>query len=132
MKKILFVLFLLIIGCSTYATDWLQIGPKTWVDLETLDVKKYNSNTIVTAWFKDLNPGNWELMNNKKVWYNLTQQDFDCTNNKINAKNFYSYDVNGNLIDSYQFKYAQWENLVPDSVGYYKYKIMCRFNEKNN
>ena len=133
MKKFLIVFFCTIMPAS--AAMWQQYAPKGWYDYTT-----WNKNgNIATMWFKDLNPGDWDLIEKKKVWYRITQMQANCGNNMIQIVNATDYDLKGKVISSVNFtdttyyengRYyteSNWQYVVPDSVGEYKYKLMCSY-----
>lgn len=120
MKKIFIILYLLSACC--YASLWVEIFPKNYVDLSTV---QYNGR-IVSVWAKELNPGNWKQINNKKVWYTIIKYDADCFYRKMKIVNLTSYDLKGNLIDNIDASvFGTWDNVVPDTVGEMKYNYFC-------
>lgn len=122
MKKILTLFLLLVSATPVFATNWLQVGYKIWIDLDSIK----SSAGITSAWFKDLNPGDWDNYNNKKIWYRLNLIDFKCSQKQISAAAYAIYDLKGNLLDSDNWNSYSWQPVIPDSVGEYKYNFVCK------
>lgn len=134
MRKFLTML-LLFFNLPIFATSWQQYNVKGWYDLMTWQ----KQGNISTMWFKDLNPGNWELINNKKVWYRITQLQADCAQRKIQIISGTDYDLKGNIISNFTlqprtyyengkyYKEDNWQFVVPDSIGEEKYLLMCSY-----
>ena len=121
MKKILFILFLMSLNFA-FGVRWVEIGYKQYLDYDSIELRGF----VVTAWFKDLNPGNWDLYNGKKIYYMLQKVDIDCKNKKIGLKNVVYYDLKNKVLYSPISELSNWSSVVPDSVGEYKYQFMCK------
>lgn len=121
MKKFLVILLLVIFTLPIYATNWKEIYPKIYIDYDSWDY----SNGLTTVWVKSLNPGNWDLMDNKKVWYSLDRIQFDCTQKFYSFKFISSYDLKGSVIDSVTVQYPKWNIIPPDTVIDMKYRAVC-------
>lgn len=119
MKK--FLLLLVLCSLPVYATNWQEIGYKSYVDLDSWEY----SNGLTTVWFKDLNPGNWELRDNKKLWYSLNKVQFNCTQKIYSFKYISHYDLKGTVIDSASISYPEWYEIPPDTVIDMKYRTVC-------
>ena len=124
MKKILILFLLLGFVSPVFAATWEQISEKTWIDIDSIKTNPYVKN-VKSAWFKSLNPGNWELENNKKVWYQLDLIEFKCNENLISLRSYTSYDLKGNVISSDDWQDYRWHVVIPESVGERKYHIVC-------
>ena len=85
-----------------------------------------NKSGIYSAWFKDLNPGNWDLQNNKKVWYQLTLIDFRCGDNLVSSRSYVLYGLKGEMLNSDFWGNYSWQPVIPDSLGKLKYNTICR------
>ncbi len=64
-KIYFFVAFYFVSLLPVFAADWKEICPKKYVDVTSITWDK----NVVSFWIKSLNPGDWKLINNKKVWY---------------------------------------------------------------
>lgn len=121
MKKILIVLCLISLVLPVFAANWVQYDNKGWYDA---DSAKYDGQ-IISVWFKNLNPGDWELVNNKKIWYEMTYLQAKCGQRQLNIKHVTKYDLKGNVIKSLNFSYPDWFDVIPDTIGEEEYYIMC-------
>ena len=125
MKNVLIFLFLLIFSLSCFASNWEQIGEKDWIDLSSWS----QNGNIRSAWVKSLNPGDWDLRNNKKIFYKLIYYHADCRKRQLGATNVVVYDLKGNVIDNINFdlKFVEYamEPVIPDSVGESLYDVLC-------
>lgn len=122
MKKLLLILLLLLFTNICYASLWAEFYPKNYIDLSTIQ----HSGRIVTVWTKELNPGNWQLAKNKKIWFAITKYSADCIYRKIKIMNLTNYDLKGNPIENFDTSaYATWDDVIPDSVGEVKYNYFC-------
>ena len=129
MKK--FVLFLLLFVSFSnvcIGARWIEIGYKQYVDYDSIELDGF----IASAWFKDLNPGNWELYNGKKIYYMLQKVDVDCKNKKVGLRSVAYYGLKNNLLTPLVPEQYSWMSVIPDSMGEYKFKVMCKpFADKN-
>lgn len=123
MKKLLVLLILLFMSMPAYATYWYEYSPKSYVDFDTL---QKNSN-YAFVWVKILNNGNYEPINNKKVWFTQNSMYIDLKNKKTALKDVYYYDLNNNVIESYSLDKTQWDVIVPDSMGEYLYQAVKKY-----
>ena len=135
MKKIIILLLLIIFCLPIFASCWQEYAYKGWYDLSTWK----RTDNIVTLWFKDLNPGDWELIKGQKVWYHMAQISANCSSRKIQVLNSTYYNLKGIPIDSYTltertyyengryYKESNWQDVIPDSIGEQKYKLMCSY-----
>ena len=120
MKKILILLFVLLFASPDFAAEWVQIAPKNYVDVSSIKVNPYNKN-IISAWFKDLNPGSWD----KNIWYQLTYIDFKCEEDVVSSHSYATYDLKGNMIKSDYWNDYDWQPVIPDSIGELKFNTIC-------
>lgn len=134
MKRFLTLFLLFTLCLPVFAVNWQQYTYKGWYDISSWE----RNNNKVIVWFKDLNPGNWELKNNKKVWYTMTQYEADCGMRKIRLLSLTLYGLKGEVLDTYdpttykKYDYGKgfyteqiWQNVVPESIGEAKYYTMC-------
>ena len=78
MKKIFAIFFILLTASPIFAANWKSYTYKGWYDESSI----ISNGTYVTGWFKDLNTGEWELINNKKQWFQMIKFQVDCNNTK--------------------------------------------------
>lgn len=122
MKKYIIIIILVLITLPCFAVNWVECGYKTYIDLSSW---RRNGN-YVSAWIKLLNNGNWDLIDNKKVWYKIEYIETDCNASRISVNSKISYDMQGNLINSLHYKVSDFIPVVPDSIGEEIYYTMCR------
>ena len=123
MGKIFIVLILFFFSsCSVFAADWYELHKKMYVDLASCKA----SGTRIKGWFKELNPGDWEPIDGKKIWYRLVQVEADISNGTAQTLYFIEYDLNGSVITSYDFtKFGDdFSEPVPDSQQDCRFKIL--------
>lgn len=114
MKNILLtIICLIILQVNCLAANWFQLTPKFYIDLNTCK----SPNTYISAWFKQLNSGNWNLEKNKKVWYKLTKVIVNTQNNTLCIANIIFYDLKGNVIATYEYNNNEFIEPIPDSIG---------------
>ena len=133
MKKVLILLVLICLALPVFATNWVEFSYKSYYDEDTWQQK----GNYVIVWFKILNNNDIPLQKNKKVWYVQSRMIADCGNYKIAPLSSSYYDLQGKLIDSFDFdsqKYysyqswlssLSWMNVAPDTMGMEKYNLMC-------
>ena len=120
MKKYIIIIALLIISLPCFAVNWEECGYKTYIDLSTW--RKEGNH--ISAWIKTLNPGDWKLIDNKKVWFSIEYATAYCDSRMISIKNLIYYDLQGNVIRSYN-ELPTLMHVVPGSVGESNYYAMC-------
>jgi len=127
-KKFSLILFFMFLLCNNcFAARWAEIGHKQYLDFDSIELDGF----IVTAWFKDLNPGNWDLYYGNKVYYLLQRVAIDCRNKKVGLRSAAYYGLKNNLLSPFVPDQYGWTSVIPDSMGEYKYKIMCKpFDDK--
>lgn len=130
MKKI-FLLFLLLCFClPTWAANWVEIGYKQYVDTSSIKRQyKYGYNSKYSpnfsyAWIKTLNQEPTKKLKNKKIWFSQDYFVFDCESKRIKIEDSVFYDLDGNVIESYNVP-TEWERVIPDSKGEQLFNAMC-------
>lgn len=121
MKKIcILLLTFIMLQLSSFATNWVECGYKTWVDLDTVAI----SGKEVSAWFKMLNPGDWELFNGKKVGYRMLFWSAKVGSRQIGLKNIAIYDLKNKLLFSDDSQYVRYADIIPETVGAGIYNVL--------
>ena len=123
MKKLILILLMFLFFSSIcQASRWVEIGYKQYVDYDSVNLDGF----IVSAWFKDLNPGNFELYRGNKIYYMLQRVAIDCKNRKIGLRSVAYYGLKNNLLTPLVPDQYGWMAVIPDSMGEYKYMYMCK------
>lgn len=123
MKKLILLLALLLCPLSVNATYWYEFAEKSYIDLDS--IKK--SNNIGFAWVKLLNNGDFEPVNNKKIWYSMNTVYADFKNKKTAIKDIYLYDLEHKIVDDTSFETLNWDIIVPDSKAEKLYDILYKY-----
>lgn len=135
MKKILFVLFLLIVFISpVFAANWVEIFEKKYIDMSSLE-PDYNSNTIM-FWVKNLRKDPNDTFPNfegKNVpyWYSMAQWQLDCTNKKSQIHAYAIYDLKQEVIFSTEHL-SDWGTIIPETYADGYYRLFCIAPFKDN
>lgn len=129
MKKSLLFIFLLLSGLPALCSNWQEIHDKEYIDVDSI---KQENNQYAYAWFKNLNPGNWEKINNKYHHFSTSLYIFDCKGKKIDAIAQTSYGLKGEILNVFDYSSiynpknsTTWRSIVPDSIGELKYNAVC-------
>ena len=124
MKKLAIIMFLILATNICFAASWFEFLPKSYIDLSTVQ----RNGRIVSVWIKELNPGNWQLEKNKKIWFVIVNFKADCMNRKLKIENYTSYDLKSVPIQNLDLSvYGTWDSVVPDTIGETKYNYFCTF-----
>lgn len=118
------ILVLMLLAIPVFAANWQQVGYKSYIDYSTWNY----ANGLITVWFKDLNPGDWELVKNKKVWYRLSRLQFNCSTKEYNIISVLEYDLKGNVVNGVDSPYEIWYTIPPDTIIDEKYHVVCGGN----
>lgn len=125
MKKFIsLLLFIFVSLLPVFAADWKEICPKKYVDVTSITWDK----NVVSFWIKSLNPGDWKLINNKKVWYTNEFFLLNCKKKKMDLQSVIFYDLQGKTIDILELDevFVQWHNVVPETTSDLFYRAFCR------
>lgn len=123
MKRFLIFLALLLIPTPSYGTYWYEFAHKSYIDLDSVSEYQYTKR----AWLKLLNPGDWELINNKKIWFEMEYVEVICSNQapKYRPIHYTAYDLNYNVLKTWEYNDAPFTYVVPGSVGASRVKAIC-------
>lgn len=121
MKKFLFLFFLLFASLPSLSAEWIEFAYNSYYDNNTW----LKHGNYVVVWFKFLNPGDWKLKNNQKVWFEKDKVIANCSNYKVAYLSSTYYDFNGNVIETNNFdQYSVVEKFLNktdkrNSIGHY-------------
>jgi hypothetical protein len=123
MKKLLILFVLLFLSMSAYAEYWYEYSTKAYIDLDSVSGTQYQKR----AWVKTLNPGDWELEKNKKVWYWMTYEEVKCSSATFDHRTlaFTSYDIDGKYLSSFENRNSGWSYVIPGTRGYKMAETIC-------
>ena len=140
MKKNIIIIFLLFTMLPAFASDWVQISEKDYMDLSSINeynaIGLYADDVLYSVWIKNLNDKsefwtNLEKMLNKKLWYSMSQHVVNCSRREIATKHSALYDTKNNSIYDKEL-YLEWGSVVPDTNGEYLYSLVCSTNQASN
>ena len=124
MKKLIVILGLMLLNIAR-ADRWVEIGYKSYADVYSYSTYTLQGAKYVSMWFKELNPGDWETINGKKIWFELRKIKVNCNSKTLSVEATTAYDLKGNVIDSYQSYKTNFKDIPPETVGETKWKYMC-------
>lgn len=118
MKKLLLLFVLFFTSFSLKAGEWIKIYEDSIFEIFLEDEynEDYNGYLI---WQKVVYKTSQKISKNKYYKYtlSLTQYNFSFTQRR--DLNIIFYNKNGKVVDSYEPYYAEWNYLVPNSIGQY-------------
>ncbi len=137
MKKFLIILLLTIATVlPTFATNWVQVGDKTYIDIDTIEPFVNDYGQVIpnqySYWEKTLNNGDFKKLEkqyNKKIWYMLSKNVIDLKRKTSAIKFSVLYDLKENSIDPLEIMSSlmNWQSIVPNTVGELKYMIIKEY-----
>lgn len=125
MKKILVLVLLFSFISPVFATNWVRLAEKIYLDGDSLSQDKYGN---INFWVKQLRIKPTEKYKNKDFWYKISYITINCSERKTSLNATTIYDLNGDIIDSFNWKYLDWQAIVPGSYGDFYYEIICKKN----
>jgi len=130
MKKLLIIiicLFLVSPACAIVG-NWKQIDNKIY-----LLKGDYIEKPYVGFWIKRLNDGDMDLVDKKKVWYEIYYILANCSDSSLYIINSISYDKNAKILTSWEAPFTEkyldiipFSKVVPDSMGEVYFNAGCR------
>ena len=123
MKKIFLTFIVLLFPVSVFAANWVEVSHKVYVNTDNL----IPSGKTQSFWVKWLNPGDWDLVNKQKVWYEMRYTNVYCTSQEMSTSTSTSYDLNGKVIDSFSAYKEYRFKIVPESIGEALYEFVCNY-----
>lgn len=132
MKKFLLVLLFMIFCInSCYASIWVEIFEKQYLDVDSIVTNETSHN--IKFWIKALrkNPKDMVPMVNKPYWYTLNLWNIDCENRYSRIESIYVYGLKNEILysDSY---IPDWNAIAPDTYAEGYYRLFCLLPFKEN
>lgn len=124
MKKILILLYTILMPISScYAVEWFEYAYKSYIDTSSIE---YNGS-YKRAWFKLLNDGYMEPINNQKIWYQMQYIYANCSTDEIATQDVSIYGLSGQVLDYYNVPYSllNFYHTAPETVGRNKHDALC-------
>lgn len=124
MKRIFILCLILFYTLPVFSADWIQVFDKDYIDRSSVKFK----DSKVSFWVKSLNAGSWEFSKfyKDKLWYILHNLEIDCSKRTYKSKSFYVYNLKEECIDSQNFNYTNFDDIVPDTKIESYYMLFCR------
>lgn len=140
MKKFILLFLSLFITLPVFSASWVQIGEKTYLDIDSLTTYIDEYDSIKTNqkiyWLKKLNDGSEyfkkiEKEYNSKIWYTMTQRLVNTNKKTSSVKTIIYYDLKGNVVSSYTFPdyLLKWDSIVPNTYGEFLYDVVTHEND---
>lgn len=141
MKK--FVLAALIFASNiAFSADWIRAGAYSddgtytvnYIDLDSITYYTANPH-IKNFWIlSDHDRPQSRVVHNNVVLYESEKKflDLNCSTRQIQPTAVYYYERRkggGRIVDSHQFNYNYWSNIIPDSIGWGYMEIVCSKEE---
>ena len=123
MKKIFLTFIVLLFPVSVFAANWVEVSHKVYVNTDNL----IPSGKTQFFWVKWLNPGDWDLVNKQKVWYEMRYTKIYCMTAESSLSEVTIYDLNGKPIDSFSAYKEHRFKIVPESIGEALYDFVCNY-----
>lgn len=87
--------------------QWHKISQNKYFDLESL---RQNSDGTVSVWVKEFNDGTFDLIDSKKVLYNLSLVKYDCSAKKTKVLKSIDYDLSQKVLRDFDYSnFATWK-----------------------
>ena len=140
MKKFILLFLSLFITLPVFSASWVQIGEKTYLDIDSLTTYIDEYDSIKTNqkiyWLKELNDGSEyfkkiEKEYNTKIWYTMTQRLVNTNKKTSSIKTIIYYDLKGNVVFNYTCPdyFLKWDSIVPNTYGEFLYDVVTHEND---
>lgn len=136
MKKILFILCLILINVPVLATNWHEYEENFFVDISSI---RQMQEDFYTVWYQQLNNNSsifkkYEKQYNKKVSRIVRRVSVNCVSDTIEESAFLVYDNNSNVIYRKDFKDKEKKEIyaAPDTEEEKLLNYVCSFDLTNN
>lgn len=98
---------------------------------------KKHTHSIVRVWqrieVKDvsahIDKRKEDLMSAKgydKFSHSITLSEYDCSNNAVALVSAAEYDINGNVLNSYDIEKRKFSTIIPDSIASALIEVVCK------
>ena len=124
MKKMLcLAVFALGLATPAVAEDWVLLGINSH---NTTIFGDADSRTDNSAWFETRYAEPKKMISNGK-FYNTAKalEEMDCSGKRFRMLTVTAYSKSGNPIGSDTRSYAEWDYVIPGTVGESMYKFVC-------
>lgn len=120
MKKMLcLAVFALGLATPAVAVDWVLVDSNT-ATFGDADSRTDNSAWFETRFAKPQKIGNGKFFNTVRAL-----QEMDCSGKRRRILTITWYSKSGNSIASYTPSYAEWNYVIPGTLGEAQYKFVC-------
>lgn len=106
--------------------NWHKIAENKYFDLSSV---KATDKGISTVWVKEYNDGSFDLIDTKKVLYNMSLVQYDCANKKTKVLRSVDYDLNQKVMRDFDYSnFALWK-VSKDKNSDLEYAFLCTFKK---
>ena len=128
MKKIIIASLLLIFCLPVFASQWIEIFGKKYIDFESIEL--YPKDKIIKFWTKNLRVNPKEKYDNEDYWYTVSKWALSCNTKEHRIEAISIYNLKDELIDA-DSTIPNWNAIAPDTYaeGYYKMFCLLPFNK---
>lgn len=116
MKYYLVLFFFFLFSLPSLGANWVGT-PKLYIDKDSFETYYKNGNKYVSVWIKMLNKGQFEPINNKRIWYTISKAHVDCSNKKIGFTSTAYYGLDRYVLYSDDTQYPDFYDIPPESLG---------------
>ena len=121
------ILILFAFGSPVLASNWMQIGDKDYIDLDSV---KY-SDGFSYYWAKYLNDGSNTFKNiNKDIWFVLMYQIINCDNRTEANSIISAYNLKGDNLGELKEPNLRFDLFTPDSPVDKAFNYVCNQDKK--
>ena len=106
--------------------NWHKISENKYFDLTSV---KTSDKGVSTVWVKEYNDGSFELIDTKKILYNMSLVQYDCANKKTKILRSIDYDLNQKVIRDFDYSnFAIWK-VSQDKNSDLEYAFLCTYKK---
>ena len=122
MKKVLcLAVFTLGLATPAVAADWVLVS----IDSDITMFGDADSRTDNRAWFEHRYAKPQKIGDGKFFNTTKTLREMDCSGKRFRMLTVTAYSKSGNPIGSDTRSYAEWDYVIPGTVGESMYKFVC-------
>ena len=137
MKNTFLTITFLLLSLNSFSQNWIEVtkdkfGNKFYI--KSSIVSKGGDlgieDSVIKIWLKKTEKKitDQRSKSKRKVYYNaymLKLMEFDCKNTKSRTLSITGYSSSGVVLGTESIDYAEWEYIVPDSVGEILLEKVC-------